>query len=301
MMTLDQVDAIRQQLIQEGASRPEIVRQLALNCMEWPYVFGAWGEQCSPSARKRRARSDHPTIVSKCPALNGKTCEVCKWGVGVRMYDCRGFTAWLIRQTGLDLAGQGATSQWKTAANWAAKGTIDTLPDAVCCLFCAKGSTMEHTGMHIGGGTVIHCSVNVQRASSSEKRWTHWAIPAGLYDEGAIPVTTVRPTLRRGAQGTLVVELQDLLNLLGYSVGKADGIFGIKTQNAVVQFQTDSGLNPDGIVGPKTWKALDVAECQMPVAPAPSVTYRVTAEGVTWEDYRRILEICPLAEAEIEG
>ena len=29
-------------------------------------------------------------------------------------------------------------------------------------------------------------------------------------------------------------------------------------------------------------------------------TYRVTIEGVTWEQYRKILEICPLAEAEKE-
>jgi len=29
-------------------------------------------------------------------------------------------------------------------------------------------------------------------------------------------------------------------------------------------------------------------------------TYRVTIEGVTWEQYKRILEICPLAEAEKE-
>lgn len=29
-------------------------------------------------------------------------------------------------------------------------------------------------------------------------------------------------------------------------------------------------------------------------------TYRVIIEGVTWEQYKRILEICPLAEAERE-
>lgn len=30
-------------------------------------------------------------------------------------------------------------------------------------------------------------------------------------------------------------------------------------------------------------------------------TYRVTIEGVTWEQYRKILEICPLAEAQKES
>lgn len=300
MMTRDQVEALRQQLLAEGAPKPEIIRQIATDCLGWPYVFGAWGEPCTPANRKRRVRDDHPTIKSKCPALNGRTCDACSWRIGVRMYDCRGFTRWLCQQAGLDIQGGGATSQYNTAANWAARGTIDTLPDCVCCLFTQKGSKMEHTGMHIGGGTVIHCSVNVQRASSSEKRWTHWAVPVGLYKEGEIPVTIVKPTLRRGSQGPAVIEMQDILSICGYDVGSVDGIFGTRTFNALVAFQTDAQLNPDGICGPKTWAALEVAEARAPVAPGEPVYYTVTCEHVTWTQYKRILEICPLAEAEKE-
>lgn len=317
MMNRDQVETIRQQLLADGAPKPEIIRQLAVDCLGWPYVFGAWGEECTPAGRKRRARSDHPTIVSACPALNGKSCEVCKWGIGVRMYDCRGFTAWLLRQVGLDLAGQGATSQYNTASNWVRRGPISEMPDCVCCVFKqVNGRTMEHTGMHVGGGEIIHCSRNVQ-TGSVDKSWTHYAIPAGLYSEGEIPMTNVKPTIRKGATGDLVRELQDTLSVLGYEPGAADGIFGTKTKNAVVAFQTDMNLDPDGVVGPKTWAALDIAEAQAPVAPGetssgsaepPSpegegqaeVTYRVTIEGVTWKQYRQILNICPLAEAEKE-
>ena len=124
MNTLEQVEALRQQMEAEQMPLPDRIRQLALACLDWPYVFGAWGEPCTPANRKRRVRADHPTIKSKCPALNGKTCADCKWGIGVRMFDCRGFTAWLLRKIGLDLTGQGATSQYKTDANWISKGAI---------------------------------------------------------------------------------------------------------------------------------------------------------------------------------
>jgi hypothetical protein len=63
------------------------------------------------------------------------------------------------------------------------KGTINEMPDVVCCVFKKSGNTMEHTGMHVGGGRIIHCSVNVQEGSTSDKGWTHYAIPAGLYKD----------------------------------------------------------------------------------------------------------------------
>ena len=50
--------------------------------------------------------------------------------------------------------------------------------------------------------------------------------------------------------------LQRLLNSLFYDCGAVDGIWGKKTNNAVIAFQTDKGLEADGIVGSKTWAAL---------------------------------------------
>ena len=38
-----------------------------------------------------------------------------------------------------------------------------------------------------------------------------------------------------------------------------DGVYGPKTEAAVVKFQTDKGLSPDGHVGPKTAAALNEA------------------------------------------
>ena len=57
--------------------------------------------------------------------------------------------------------------------------------------------------------------------------------------------------------GTDVMELQSLLKKMKYNPGQVDGMFGRQTQQAVVRFQKNIGLTPDGIVGPKTWKALE--------------------------------------------
>lgn len=308
MMNLDQVETIRQTMTAEGAAKPEIIRQLALACIGWPYVFGAWGEECTPANRKRRARAEHPTIVSACQCLrdtNRKaSCDGCKWypdGYRVRMYDCRGFPAWLLRQVGLDIYGDGATTQYNTARNWVMRGKIaDGMPDVVCCVFRQKNGKMEHTGMHLGGGVVVDCSVNVR--SVGMKGWTHYAVPCGLYSEGEIPMDVIKPTLRKGDKGEAVKDLQEALNKLGYDCGSSDGIFGTKTKDAVERFQKALGLSVDGIVGRNTWKALDAATgaVQPPEIISPQ-TFRVTIDGVTYEQYRRILEICPLAEAEKEN
>ncbi len=60
-----------------------------------------------------------------------------------------------------------------------------------------------------------------------------------------------RPTLRRGAKGDLVKQIQEKVG------SQVDGDFGPKTEAAVRQFQRENGLVPDGIVGPLTWAALD--------------------------------------------
>ena len=51
--------------------------------------------------------------------------------------------------------------------------------------------------------------------------------------------------------------LQQRLTDLGYWNGKADGTFGSLTQQAVYALQKAAGLSRDGVVGPKTQKALD--------------------------------------------
>lgn len=62
----------------------------------------------------------------------------------------------------------------------------------------------------------------------------------------------IRPTLRKGDSNEYVRAWQTLLNLNGYDCGKADGIFGDKTEKAVIKWQQDHGLEA-GYIGSKTW------------------------------------------------
>lgn len=73
-------------------------------------------------------------------------------------------------------------------------------------------------------------------------------------------VTDTMRTLKFGMEGQDVRELQEVLTLREYSLGKVDGDFGNKTKQAVIAFQKDAGLEQDGEYGPKTRKALEQIE-----------------------------------------
>ncbi|MCK2216294.1 L,D-transpeptidase family protein [Actinomadura sp. ATCC 31491] len=60
-----------------------------------------------------------------------------------------------------------------------------------------------------------------------------------------------------GATGAAVLALQRRLAALGYWTGAADGRFGGYTTQAVYALQKAAGLPRDGVVGPRTWAALD--------------------------------------------
>ncbi|WP_328505776.1 peptidoglycan-binding protein [Streptomyces sp. NBC_00391] len=59
-----------------------------------------------------------------------------------------------------------------------------------------------------------------------------------------------------GATGTDVAEAQCLLRRAGISPGGIDGMFGPLTLRAVKTFQERAGLVVDGMLGPRSWKAL---------------------------------------------
>ena len=83
-----------------------------------------------------------------------------------------------------------------------------------------------------------------------------------------MPIGPVSSSLvRSGSTGADVRELQRALKEKGFDPQGTDGKFGANTRQAVIDFQNANGLDPDGVVGPKTRAALLGTPA---VAPAPA-------------------------------
>ena len=97
--------------------------------------------------------------------------------------------------------------------------------------------------------------------------------------QGAPPVSASRRSTRPASAGTAtpaggpaaaqtdilehrlrstrrVKELQRLLQQAGFDPGPLDGALGPRTQRALMAFQRAQGLQPNGIAGEETWRAL---------------------------------------------
>lgn len=96
---------------------------------------------------------------------------------------------------------------------------------------------------------------------------------------GSTPPSQNCPVLRMGSSGASVRELQTLLRNAGFDPGPIDGIFGSRTQSAVIAFQRSRGLTPDGVVGTATWTALGVNCTTPPHQTCPTGTFSYTVRA----------------------
>ena len=87
-------------------------------------------------------------------------------------------------------------------------------------------------------------------------------------------------TLKKGANGAKVQQLQEILKALSLDPGTIDGDFGDNTVKAIKKFQSQKGLEADGVVGKKTQDALNDALGQATTS-APSSTSSPTSSVPT--------------------
>jgi peptidoglycan hydrolase-like protein with peptidoglycan-binding domain len=122
----------------------------------------------------------------------------------------------------------------------------------------------------------------------------------------AVPTAPLKPN----DTGSQVTVLQHALNVLGYSVGKADGNYGPKTVAQVKAFQTAAGLKADGIAGTKTLQALAArsgssSSSSSATAPgtfdAPSTTLKPADTGAQVQTLQRELNGLGYTVGTIDG
>lgn len=116
-----------------------------------------------------------------------------------------------------------------------------------------EGNT-DAAGSRTGGSVrrQRRTTVGTSRGGFGHPRWAAQP-PAGS-------ASSSWPTIRRGSTGEAVRAVQEALNglLRGQHMPPlvVDGQFGRDTLTAVLWFQRRTGLDADGIVGPRTWRAL---------------------------------------------
>ena len=247
-----------------------------------------------------------------------------KLGTPYKKMDCQAFIEWCLERCGMkkDLAGSNA---WYREVM--ANGAIMTPEECVKQLGCVpKGAFLfihafdggeEKRGYHDGLGNASHIGIctgnkgegaihsSSSRGCVAESRfqgksirggwnavglWNKVSYDYGINGGGAEPEK--KKILRRGDKGTEVAYIQAILMDLGYDLGSwgADGDFGKKTEEAVKIFQASHGLEPDGIVGPKTLEALESAE------PVAQERYTVIMRNCTPEFVESVKEVFPEAE-----
>jgi len=94
------------------------------------------------------------------------------------------------------------------------------------------------------------------------------------------------PVLRRGHVGEDVLRLQKIINRTGARL-KVDGLFGPRTEAAVLRFQERARLKVDGIVGSRTWTALSQTKPQAGIAHHQQTGQVGSASAATLSDGQR--------------
>lgn len=84
--------------------------------------------------------------------------------------------------------------------------------------------------------------------------------------------------IEQGDEGQEVLDIQKRLVELHYPIQKLDGQFGQATEDAVKKFQSDMGLEADGVVGPGTYRILMKRE--MTVSRGDSIIRKIIRSGM---------------------
>lgn len=197
-----------------------------------------------------------------------------KW-IGHYVWDCSGLTSNCGKKLGLSYH-HGSNSSYLYDCSYKGKLTAKTDVPVGAWVYTGTDAKKPHIGVYTGNGMVTEAAGTIQGVIQTKLhggKWKFWGLGKGIeFDfipgkettskpvekpstSTSTPVTIKYPTVRKGARGDLVSQIQGILLRDGASL-KVDGIFGPITDKEVRNFQKRHGLVVDGIVGPKTWAEL---------------------------------------------
>lgn len=194
-------------------------------------------------------------------------------------WDCAEFVSWCVFQAGQILYGcdsntnpataDAYTGHWKRdAAGLGQKISVDEAgrtPGAAVLRIPRPGANGHIVLSDGNGGTIEAMSPGqgVRRHTLNNRRWDMGILVPGIsYTSNGAVITTNPGTVYRiespFMRGETVRKIQEALKTVNIDPGPIDGIFGPKTEAAVLAFQFENGLVADGEVGPETAGALGV-------------------------------------------
>ena len=232
---------------------------------KWGYIWGTAGEKWTAA---KQAEIEKTTDKNREKARQYGS----KW-IGHTVADCSGLFSWAFRQLGGYMY-HGSDTMFRkycTSNGQLSKGKRTDgqtlLPGTAVFTYNKTDGKYGHVGLFIGNGKVIEAEGTIHGVITSNVsgKWTYWGELKGVeYGKtpSPTPEPTTKPTLRKGDKGQYVTLAQTELINKGYSCGSygADGDFGSATETAVKNFQRDHSLTVDGVIGQKTWAALDSQE-----------------------------------------
>lgn len=197
-------------------------------------------------------------------------------GYNYRIEWCACFISWLAEKLGItdiipvDMSCNSQISKFKSMGVWHTDRNFQS-GDIIYYDWDNSGDA-DHVGIveKVAGNTLTVIEGNNGNFPNDRVRRREIASDSSLIYGYARPKYPVKgsanssdvnislPTVRKGDSGNAVKILQAFLVAYEYSIGISgiDGDFGFDTESAVRQFQKNSKIEVDGIVGKDTWSEL---------------------------------------------
>lgn len=172
-------------------------------------------------------------------------------------------------------------------------------------VYTVEGNTSSASGVVANGGAVAKKKYKLNYAHLAGFGRPNWGEEYESAEAPSVPTPPeqeIEPAVYKLGDRTLknvspdmsgddVKELQTRLNALGFDCGKADGLFGNKTEAGVKAFQKAVNIAVDGKFGQESFKALQNYKAPSIPEPVPEGTtkYTVKSGDTLWGISRKLL------------